>query len=170
MLFKFESKFFITAGLLLVFIFLGCSKKADEVPLATDFTLEDLSGQAVSLKEFRDHIVLLDFWATWCPPCRQSIPELVGLQKKYDDQGLVILGVSMDDPQEVDNGKMLSFKKNFKMNYRILRVSREVVLAYFSSGQMAIPTMFVIDRDGRITDKHVGYAPGAVEKSVKKLL
>ncbi|MFC1821679.1 peroxiredoxin family protein [Thermodesulfobacteriota bacterium] len=170
MLFKFKAKSFITAGLLLAFIFLGCSKKADGGPMAPDFALEDLSGKAVSLNQFRDRIVLLDFWATWCPPCRQSIPELIDLQKKYDDQGLVILGVSMDDPQEVDNAEMLSFKKHFKMNYRILRVSREVVTAYFSDGRMAIPTMFVINREGRITDKHVGYAPGVVETSVKKIL
>ena len=170
MLFKLKVNIIIATSILLAFIFSGCGKKAEEGPIAPTFTLEDISGQAISLGQFRDRIVLLDFWATWCPPCRQSIPELVALQKKYDHQGLVVLGVSMDDPRDVDNEKMLSFKKQFEINYRILRVSRDVVRDYFSDGRMAIPTLFIINREGRITDKHVGYAPGAVEKSLEKLL
>jgi cytochrome c biogenesis protein CcmG, thiol:disulfide interchange protein DsbE len=158
--------------ILLIFFlaYSGCNSRAEIGPLAPDFSLEDLTGEVVTLKQYREQIVLLDFWATWCPPCRQSIPELVNVQRKYGDQGVVILGVSVDDLKEFNNESMLAFKKKFKMNYRILRARPEVIMAYFQGGQMAIPTMFVINREGRVTAKHVGYVPGSIEKSVKKLL
>jgi cytochrome c biogenesis protein CcmG, thiol:disulfide interchange protein DsbE len=170
MLFCFSKKGPLVIFLIFFLVYFGCNSEAKIGPLAPDFSLEDLTGEVVSLKQYRDHIVLLDFWATWCPPCRQSIPELIDVQRKYGDQGLVILGVSVDDPQQVNNESLLAFQRKFKINYRILRARPDTIMAYFKGGQMAIPTMFVINREGRITDKHVGYTPGAVEKSVKKLL
>lgn len=137
---------------------------------APDFTLQDLSRSEISLRQFKGQIVLLDFWATWCAPCRRSIPELVDIQKKYRDQDLVILGVSTDDPQKTSVKSLLAFKNQYKINYSILLASRSVTRAYFGTGQMPIPTLFVIDREGGVVDKIVGYQPGAVERSLKKLL
>ena len=124
----------------------------------------------VSLKQYAGDIVLLDFWATWCPPCRQSIPELVSLQKKYSDQGVIILGISLDNPQQITDDYLSAFKRKFEINYPILRADQAVYQDYFGTENVAIPTMFVINRDGKIVDKHVGFVPGAVEESIKKLL
>ncbi|HIC84959.1 MAG TPA: TlpA family protein disulfide reductase, partial [Desulfobacterales bacterium] len=78
----------------------GCKGEAESGPVAPNFSLSSIEGDRISLKDFRGSIVLIDFWATWCPPCRMSIPELVRLQREYEDEGLVILGVSLDDPAQ----------------------------------------------------------------------
>ncbi len=137
---------------------------------APHFTLKDLEGRPVSLKEFDGKIVLLDFWATWCPPCRRSIPELVQLQDRYGDQGLVILGISLDEPARASDRYLQSFKEKNRMNYPILRAEQGVVRDYFGDGKMSIPTMFVINRDGEIVDRHVGFVPGALEESLAEVL
>ena len=142
----------------------------DAEQIAPDFSLTDLSGNKVSLRELRGHTVLLDFWATWCPPCLYSIPELIEIQKKYKDRGVVVLGVSMDDPQAASDTYLSQFKEKLKINYKILRANSQIVQDYFKNERMAIPTMFIINHEGKIVDKHVGFAPGAVEKSIKKLL
>ncbi len=156
---------------LISFLFLyGCDKEIKTLQTAPDFTLRDLNGNAVSLKDYRGKIVLLDFWATWCAPCRLSIPELVELQKKYRDQGVVVLGISMDDPEMFPDAYILAFKEAFKINYTILRGDQNVAVDYFGIKNMVIPTLFVINREGKIADKIVGYAPGAVENSLKRVL
>ena len=95
---------------------------------------------------------------------------MVDLQKKYRDRGVVILGLSLDDPQKVSNRDLVAFKDKFKINYRILRANNKVLQDYFSSQRMGIPTIFIINRDGEIAAKHVGFEQGAVEKLLKKLL
>ncbi|UCF56343.1 MAG: TlpA family protein disulfide reductase, partial [Deltaproteobacteria bacterium] len=83
---------------------------------------------------------------------------------------VVILGISMDDPQTFSDKYLLEFKEKFKINYTILRADKKVAMDYFGTGNMAIPTLFVINKEGKIVDKHMGYLPGAVEESLKKLL
>ena len=148
----------------------GCSKEVEAGPAAPDFSLVDLGGNPVSLKDFRGSVVLLDFWATWCPPCRMSIPELIGLQRTLGDKGLVILGVSVDDSGQAPDHYLEAFKKDNGINYRIARYSREIMTDYFGKERVSIPTMFVIDRKGTIKSKLVGFEPGAVEKAVKRVL
>ena len=152
------------------FMFLGCSGDVKAGSTATDFTLEDLSGNFVSLKQYKGNIILLDFWATWCPPCLISIPELVDIQRKYKDKGLIILGISTDDPRKASDKSLLGFKKRYKINYSILRADYDVTMDYFGPTNMAIPTLFVVDRKGKVVDSIVGYAPGATERSLQKLL
>ena len=166
-------KFFYSIYLLfflLFFGFLGCDKKADTNREAPDFTLADLSGSSISLHEFRGSPVLLDFWATWCPPCRRSIPELVELQRKYRDRGLVILGISLDDPSQVNDQSLSAFKEQAKINYPIMRATQKVVQDYFGDSPISIPTLFMVNRKGRIVDVFVGFRPGAVEDSLKKII
>ena len=170
MTFNSRSSIRVLVLIIMVFIFHGCSKESDSGYTAPDFTLADLSDKRVSLKDYKGKIVLLDFWATWCPPCRQSIPELVDLQKRYRDQGVVILGISMDDPRQFNNQYLMAFKEKFRINYSILRANGQVALDYFGASNMAIPTLFVVNREGKIVDKFVGFMPGQVEKSIKKLL
>jgi peroxiredoxin len=148
---------------------MGCAKKEDPGEAAPDFSLEDLSGNTVTLAGSKGRVVLLDFWATWCPPCLMSIPELVGLQQKYREKGLVILGISLDDPEQLTNGDLLDFKKRLEINYTILRADWKVMEDYFGSGDASIPTLFVIDREGRIVEKYVGFRPGLVEESLEDL-
>ena len=99
-----------------------------------------------------------------------SIPELVKLQEKYRDKGLVILGISMDDPRRVTDKHPQAFKEKNRINYAILRFNMGVILDYFGREAPPIPTMFVIDREGKIINKLVGYRPGVLEKSMAGLL
>lgn len=160
------------AGFLLIFLLMqiGCRENVGAGPAAPDFSLKDLSGETQSLSRYSGKIVLLDFWATWCPPCRLAIPELVSLQKKYGDQGFVILGISMDDPATATRTFLREFKNKFFINYTVLRGDEKVLADYFGDQAPAIPTLFLIDRQGKVFDKFVGFEPGAVEKSLAKLL
>jgi cytochrome c biogenesis protein CcmG/thiol:disulfide interchange protein DsbE len=144
----------------------GCEKAVEAGPLAPDFSLSDLSGQTVSLEQYRGSVVLLDFWATWCAPCKMTIPLLDKLHEQYKDKGLVILGISVDDPQLIKDKDLLYYKKMAQIDYPLLRFNQKVMDDYFSGEQMAIPTMFVIDRNGRIREKIVGFQPETLEKSL----
>lgn len=170
MIFSWQSRMWFFVSLVFFLFLHGCEKDVDALQTAPDFTLRDLDGDSVSLTKYRGNIVLVDFWATWCAPCRLSIPELVEIQKKYRDQGVVVLGISMDDPQMFPDTYILAFKETFKMNYPILRADQKVAMDYFGTANMAIPTLFVVNREGKLTDKIVGYLPGAVENSLKRVL
>jgi len=167
-----SSKVKILAIFFLSFLFFnfGCQKEVEADPAAPDFSLSDLSGHMASLEQHRGSVVLLDFWATWCPPCRMSIPEMIKLQGKFGEKGLVIFGISMDDPQKVTDEQLRVFKEKVGINYSVLRANRQVLQDYFGNEQISIPTMFVIDRDGKIKAKLVGFRPGALEESVSEIL
>ena len=157
-------------GLVALLLIFGCQKQVDAGPMAPDFTLQDLSGNWISLEKHRGSVIILDFWATWCPPCRKSIPELISLQEKYRSKGLVVLAVSIDDPQKVSARYLRTFKDQFKINYKILRHNDKVIKDYFEGGQMSIPTQFIIDRKGIIRKKIIGFKKGAIELSLDGLL
>ena len=169
---RFNCKLTIWSVSLLVFSLLACvcQKDVGADPTAPDFSLSDLSGHQVTLQQHRGRVVLLDFWATWCPPCRGAIPELVKIQEKYRDKGLVILGISMDDPKRVSDEYLKTFGEKFKINYLILRHNVKVVENYFGRQAPAIPTMFVIDREGRIRDKQEGFNAVALRKSLERFM
>lgn len=120
---------------------------------AFDFALEDLSGRTVRLSDFRGKVVLVDFWATWCPPCREEIPGFVDLHAKYRARGVEFVGISFD--QSAD--PVRRFVRSFGIEYPIVFGTPDVAMAY--GGVDAIPTTFVIDREGRIRAKHTGYSP-----------
>ena len=148
----------------------GCQEKVSAGPTAPNFSLPDLYGQMTSLEQYRGSIVVLDFWASWCPPCKLSIPELVKLQEKYKEKGLVILGISLDDPERASDEYLRAFKEKYRINYAILRYDRQVLIDYFAFETPAIPTIFLIDREGKIRDKFVGFIPGALEKALNVVL
>ena len=133
---------------------------------APDWELTGLDGKTVKFSDFRGKVVILDFWATWCMPCRIEIPHFVELQKQYGDKGLAIVGVSLDEqgPKVVKK-----FMKQFQMTYLVVIGNEKIVAAY--GGIEGIPTTFVIDRDGRIVRGYVGYAEEEVlEQEIKSLL
>jgi thiol-disulfide isomerase/thioredoxin len=129
------------------------------------FLLQDLDGNVVSTAQWQGKVVILNFWATWCPPCREEIPILIELAKKYKDS-LLIVGVSVDDgsPDEVRE-----FAKAFHMNYPVVMWSHELVSEY--GGVPALPTTFLINKDARIVQKHEGlYPPEVYDTEVRALM
>jgi len=132
---------------------------------APDFLLDGLDGQPVSIVGARGKIVLLNFWATWCGPCRAETPDLVELQKKYKDVLQIIgLAVDVDDPGEVQK-----FADSFGINYPLAVASDEVRIRY--GGISALPTSFLLDSEGRIVQKHVGlFNPVLYELEIRALL
>jgi peroxiredoxin len=132
---------------------------------APDFSLHDLTGQRLDLSSYRGKVVLLDFWATWCDPCRDEIPHFVDLQNKYGSQGLQIIGVSMDDGPE----PVRDFYQRFKMNYPVVMGNAKTGELY--GGILGLPIAFLIGRDGRISAKHIGATDISVfEKEIKNAL
>jgi len=115
------------------------------------FELPDLDGKKVSLADFKGKVVLLNFWATWCPPCRREIPDLVALHRMYRSQGFSVIGVvlSSGSPQSVKK-----FAKTYNINYPILMGDSKVVKRY--GNFQAIPTSFLIDRKGIIRRHYLG--------------
>jgi peroxiredoxin len=133
--------------------------------LAPDFTLPQPSGQPLTLSSYRGKVVLLDFWATWCYPCREEIPHFVEFQQKYGDRGLQVIGVSMDDSPE----PVPAFYQQFHMNYPVVMGNAKIGESY--GGLLGLPITFLLDRDGRITAKHIGATDAAVfEKEIQRLL
>lgn len=120
---------------------------------APSFAAKDLTGQTISPSDFKGKVVLLNFWATWCPPCREEIPELISLQAQYKDR-LQIIGVSEDDdpPEKVEE-----FARKNGMNYPTVMATQAITDAY--GGVPALPTNFVIDQQGRVMQRHTGIYP-----------
>jgi peroxiredoxin len=118
--------------------------------VAPDFSLRDLNNQTLELANYRGKVVLLDFWATWCTPCRGEIPHFVEFQNNYREQGLQVIGISMDD----DAKPVREFYQEFKMNYPVALGNEKVAEAY--GGVLGLPITFLIGRDGRVAAKYVG--------------
>jgi thiol-disulfide isomerase/thioredoxin len=133
---------------------------------APDFTLESLDGKDMRLSDFHGKAVLLNFWATWCGPCKIEMPWFVDFQKEYGPQGLQIVGVAMDDSSKEDIAK---FAKDMGVNYPVLLGKEAVGDEY--GGVPALPESFFIGRNGKIVDKIIGLKGKAeIEDSIKKAL
>src|SRR6202453_3196265 len=109
---------------------------------APAFLVRDINGGVVSTADWHGKVVLLNFWATWCPPCREEVPELVDLQTRYKDR-LQVIGISMDDPEDVRTVKKFAMQEG--VNYPIVMASREIILEY--GGVPALPTSFVVNTE-----------------------
>jgi peroxiredoxin len=140
----------------------GITKSSD----APDFTLEQLDGKSMRLSDLRGKAVLLNFWATWCGPCKIETPWLVELQNQYGHDGLQVVGVEMGDDGK---DEITKFMKDMGMNYPVLIGKEAVGEAY--GGVPALPETFFIGRDGKIVDKIIGLkGKGEIEDSIKKAL
>lgn len=133
---------------------------------APEFSLTSLDGGTVHLADFRGKAVLLNFWATWCEPCKIEMPWFIDLQNHYGSQGLQVIGIAMDDSSQQDIAK---FAKDMGVNYPILVGKDAVSQAY--GGIPFLPSTFYIGRDGKVVDKVFGLkSKSEIEDDIKKAL
>jgi cytochrome c biogenesis protein CcmG/thiol:disulfide interchange protein DsbE len=133
---------------------------------APDFVLLDIKGGEKKLSDFKGKVVILDFWTTWCPPCKAEIPHFIELYDTYRERGLEIIGISLDWNVE---RVVPPFAEENGINYMLLAGNEKVTELY--GGIMSIPTTFVIDRNGNIRKRYIGYRDKEVfERDVKELL
>lgn len=132
---------------------------------APDFTLQDLDGRSISLSGLRGRVVILDFWATWCLPCREAIPAVEHWHKTYGDRGLVVLGISLD---EGNWDAVRSLRDEYGITYSILKGDYEIERKYMVR---TIPMFVIIDREGNIQRRYIGGgAEEEIEKDIQSLL
>jgi thiol-disulfide isomerase/thioredoxin len=139
--------------------------------LAPDFRLTNVAGGEIALSELRGKVVLIDFWATWCGPCRASIPHLNTLHKQLSDRGFEIVGISVDRDQRSTPAIDLvrAFMKQTPLVYPVAMADMQTVRAY--GGIRSIPTAFLVDREGRVRKQYVGMQPPAVlERDITAVL
>jgi cytochrome c biogenesis protein CcmG/thiol:disulfide interchange protein DsbE len=131
---------------------------------APDFTLKGIDGKNVTLSELKGKVVILDFFASWCPPCKQEIPDFIKLQDEYGSKGFVMIGVSLVNEQETKN-----FAEQYGINYPVVVDDGKVSVAY--GPVRSIPTTYIIDKDLKVAKLYIGFRPKEVfEKDVKELL
>jgi len=143
----------------------ACLADAKAAPLG--FSLKDINNQDVTLADHKGKVILLDFWATWCGPCKVEIPWFVEFQNKYGKQGFQAIGISVDDPLD----KLKPYVASMKMNYIVLQgLSNEKVQDAFGP-MLGLPVTLLISRDGKICAKHTGMASKeALDRQIKALL
>jgi len=148
---------FLCAGFLLT----GCNSERPKpkAALKTDgsrkpapeFALKDIDGRTVNLSDYKGKVVLLNFWATWCGPCKIEIPWLIDFEQKYKDRGFAVIGVAMDD----DGWQAVKpYLAQSKINYRVILGDDSVSTLY--GGVESLPTTFILDQDGKIASTHIG--------------
>jgi thiol-disulfide isomerase/thioredoxin len=125
---------------------------AESARQAPAFSVRGLDGKNVQLKDFKGHPVLIDFWATWCQPCRASMTHLESLQKRYEDKGLVVLGLSVDEDAPAD---VKRYAQKLGVSFRLAMADEKVLDLY--GPVRSIPTTFFINRNGEVVRRVVGY-------------
>ncbi|MCS7249785.1 MAG: TlpA family protein disulfide reductase [candidate division WOR-3 bacterium] len=145
--------------LIITFLFY-CGGKRFQDPLS--FQLENLAGEKVSLKNYQGKIILIDFWATWCPPCRAAIPHLVNLYEKFENRNFVVLGIGLDEKE-----LLIKMKEEMNIKYPILIGNNEIAKFY---QVQAIPTLVLLDKNGKIYYREVGFSEEGIKKLELKIL
>ncbi len=149
---------YLNIFLTIIFLFHCGGKKVLE-PL--DFQLENLNGEQVFLKNYQGKVILLDFWATWCPPCRQAIPHLINLYEKFGNKNFIIFGVGFDEKE-----KLIEMKKEMNIKYPILIGNNEIAKYY---QVQAIPTLVLLDKKGKIYYREVGFSEEGIKELESKI-
>ncbi len=147
---------------LFAFVFVASATSASAISgKAPDFTLKSRSGENIRLSDLRGQVVMLNFWASWCGPCRQEMPILEQLHKRYSKLGFTVVGVNV----EQDTSKAVAYLRDVKVSFPILYDNTSKVSKLYNVS--AMPTTVMIDRNGNMRFKHHGYKPG-YEKDYKK--
>ena len=132
-----------------------------------DFTVRDISGKDVRLSQYKGQVVLLNFWATWCVPCKREIPELAALYRDYKERGFVVLGVSVDSEVRL----IKPFAREMKMNYPVLIGAGREDLGQAFGPFIGFPTSVLVARDGKVCVRHTGLVTKAqLERQIGALL
>ena len=140
--------------------------KAESRKIAPEFALKDAQGKTVSLADYKGKVVLLNFWATWCGPCKIEIPWFIEFEQKYKDRGFAVIGVSMD---EDGWDAVKPYLEKNRINYRVLLGDDKIAEAY--GGVENLPTTFTIDDQGRIAGTHIGLVSKSdYENEIRQLL
>jgi cytochrome c biogenesis protein CcmG/thiol:disulfide interchange protein DsbE len=169
---RIAGRFLSLAAISLATVWLGGSGSlaGDINPMASqksapNWELTDLAGKTVRAADFQGKVVVLDFWATWCPPCREEIPGFIELQQKYQAQGLAVIGVSVD---QADAGTVKAFAEKLGINYPVVLADAKTPNVYDIE---VLPSTFIIDRAGHIVKQHLGFTPKSeIEAEIKPLL
>lgn len=140
------------------------AKKPKDSAPTPDFTLETLEGQKITLSGLKGKVVLLDFWATWCGPCKESIPHLTQLYKNYQEKGFELIGMSTD--RQGDSEIVRRFVKSMEIPYPIIMTPEEVARRYKITG---LPTTILIDRKGKIRERLVGFNRAIGQQIITKV-
>ncbi|SRR5579871_3713147 len=138
---------------------------APALAAAPELSITDLNGNTLHTANYKGKVVLVNFWAAWCTPCAEEVPQFIALQKKYQDQGLQVVGISVED----DATELRDFYRKYQMNYPVVPSDLKIADAF--GGVLGLPTTFVIGRDDKIHGKHNGATDfTALEKEVLALL
>jgi peroxiredoxin len=152
---------------ILALFLLGACSQGSAVEIgqkAPQFSLTDINGKQVNLSDFNGKVIILDFFASWCPPCRQEVPDFVALQKAYGDKTFTMVGVALVSAREAKD-----FASKAGINYPVLVDDEKVSGAY--GPIRSIPTTFVLDKDGKIVKMYIGFrSKDTFEKDIKELL
>jgi thiol-disulfide isomerase/thioredoxin len=168
---RFTSQGLLYGGLAAIAIHLGCQSTSQMKSKllgqsAPAWELKDLEGKVVRSADFKGKVVVLNFWATWCPPCRKELPDFVALQKEYGSRGLTFVGVALD---EEGASVVKPFAKEAGISYPLVIGDEKVVQAY--ENVEMYPTTYVIDRNGNVVSRHIGSLTKAeMEQEIKPLL
>lgn len=149
---------------LLLFCFVGAASAVEKAP---DFQLPQINGDTLKLSELRGNVVYVDFWATWCPPCRESFPWMESMYQRYQDLGLQIVAISLDQKSDL----IKSFLKEHEANFTILQDRAGGAAEAFKVKGM--PSSYLVDRKGNIRMRHAGFNEGdkaGLESKIKQLL
>ena len=154
------------AAILLTLVFPAKGRAdAGRAAAAPRFSLTDIEGRKLDLANYRGKVVLLDFWATWCAPCREEIPRIVAWQKRYGPRGFQVIGISLDDSA----APVARFAREFHLNYPVALGDARLAERY--GGILGLPVAFVIDREGRISSRHDAATDLAtIRRDIERLL
>lgn len=152
---------------IIVCLLLGCGSSTKPAQITTNynFTLESNQGNKITLSDLKGKVVILDFWATWCPPCKAAIPKLIELYNKYQNQGVLVIGIALDDKD-----KVIKLVQEMGINYPVLFDDKVTSKNYEIQ---SIPTLFVIDQKGKQVHKEIGFSEEGfktIEEKVNELL
>lgn len=158
-------KHLIKTTIIFSLLFTFCGSKTEKIGKVEDFTLTSIDGESYTLSQLKGRVVLVDFWATWCSPCRSTIPVLITLYNKFNESGFVVLGISTEDMTTLKN-----YRDEIQIPYPILMGNNDVMHAY---NVQAIPTIVIFNKKGEMTKRQVGFAPeleAALEFHIDSLL